>query len=106
MHTILRNTLLFALLLGLSACGGGLPKNLKSFESLAQEPMMAGVGWGDLMLGESTLSEILKSHPSPKIAALLGDDSTVELTYGGGHVQMNFVLDQQQSYEVNKQQPG
>jgi hypothetical protein len=101
MLTKLRNTLLLMLMLGLSACGGP-PKNLKSFASLANEPVIAGVGWGDLILGESTLADVLKTL----IAALLSEESTVELSYGGGQIQLNFALDQEQSDKVNKQQPG
>lgn len=105
MLTKLRNTLLLTLMLGLSACGG-LPKSLKSFAALANEPVIAGVGWGDLILGESTLADVLKTYPSPLIAALLSEESTVELSYGGGQIQLNFALGQEHSYEVNKQQPG
>lgn len=105
MLTTLSNILLLTLILGISACGGP-PKNLKSFASLAHEPVIAGVGWGNLTLGESTLAEVLKTYPSPLIAVSISDESTVELSYGGGQIQLNFALDQEQSYAVNKQQPG
>jgi len=94
------------LLCFLSACKSGPPKNLKAFEPLANQTIIAGTSWGDLVLGETTLADVIQKYGSTvKIAINLSDETDIELIYGEGQVHMVFPLDQSTSSQLYQQFP-
>jgi len=72
------------------------PQGLEPFEKYATTPLQAGVGWGDLVLGTTTLAEVAEKLPVHKglgkspVSVALGDEVFVEIAYGHGQVCLGF----------------
>lgn len=88
-----------------AGCGGKsggakvVPADLKPFEALAETPLEAGVGWGPIRLGETTLADLVNDYPPTPVryrrgvgTLMLGDDSAAEITYGRGQVSFMVLI--------------
>lgn len=91
-------------LMGLSACSKG--SGHQAFERLASTEIIAGERWGDLVLGETTLAEVVKRYGhQAEVMVNLSDETSIEVHYAQGQIQLIFALDEAASAAAHQQQP-
>jgi hypothetical protein len=79
--------------LALGACGAAHDPAASALAPYAQATLTAGVGWGDLRLGQTTLGEVAQRFGEGDAHLIGGNELAFEVAYERGQVAFLFRID-------------